>query len=180
MFDRQLIDYLPPALRKVLDFEAITSAQQPEIEAAWAALELVMNNQFIDSATEAGVSVWERELNIAPLVSDTLDARKQRIKAAWAYGIVYTYNWLVDWLKKACGEENPPPVVDGYVLRATVSSSVDHKRIFDDMRRYVPSNMIIEPHVMLRKVTMPHYAGSALWLAKKQTITMEPWYPEEE
>ena len=62
MLDRKLIDYLPPVLQSVMEFAAITGAQQPEIEAAWDALNLVMDNQFIDTATEAGVTVWEKEL----------------------------------------------------------------------------------------------------------------------
>lgn len=111
MLDRKLIDYLPPVLQSVMEFAAITGAQQPEIEAAWDALNLVMDNQFIDTATEAGVTVWEKELNIVPLATDTLEDRKQRLKTAWTYGVVYTYNWLVNWLKTSCGESNPLPTI---------------------------------------------------------------------
>lgn len=176
MFDnRKLIDYLPPVLQKVMDFMAITGAQQPEIEAAWGALDLVMNNQFIDSATEDGVAVWEKELNITPLATDTLEDRKQRIKAAWTYGVVYTYNWLVDWLKNSCGNDNPPPTINGYVLRAALPVSVDYLRILDDMRRYVSANVLIDPLILLSKVKAPHYTGSAFRHSIKQTIQTDAW-----
>lgn len=175
MLDRKLIDYLPPVLQSVMEFAAITGAQQPEIEAAWDALNLVMDNQFIDTATEAGVTVWEKELNIVPLATDTLDDRKQRLKTAWTYGVVYTYNWLVDWLKTSCGESNPPPTINDYTLRVSLPVSVDYLHILDDMRRYISANVLIDPLILLSKIKVPHYTGSAFRHSIKQTLTTEEW-----
>lgn len=175
MLDRKLIDYLPPVLQSVMEFAAITGAQQPEIEAAWDALNLVMDNQFIDTATEAGVTVWEKELNIVPLATDTLDDRKQRLKTAWTYGVVYTYNWLVNWLKTSCGESNPPPTINDYTLRVSLPVSVDYLHILDDMRRYVAANVLIDPLILLSKIKIPHYTGSAFRHSIKQTLTTEEW-----
>lgn len=175
MLDRKLIDYLPPVLQSVMEFAAITGAQQPEIEAAWDALNLVMDNQFIDTATEAGVTVWEKELNIVPLATDTLEDRKQRLKTAWTYGVVYTYNWLVNWLKTSCGEGNPPPTINDYTLRVSLPVSVDYLHILDDMRRYVAANVLIDPLILLSKIKIPHYTGSAFRHSIKQTLTTEEW-----
>ena len=133
--DRKLIDYLPPILQKVMEFMAITDAQQPEIEKAWAALNLIMDNQFIDTATEEGVSVWESELGITPLSTDTLESRKQRIKTFWTYGVVYTYNWLVNWLKTSCGDDNPLPTMNEYTLRVALPISIDYIGLLESMRR---------------------------------------------
>lgn len=175
MLDRKLIDYLPPVLQSVMEFAAITGAQQPEIEAAWDALNLVMDNQFIDMATEAGVTVWEKELNIVPLATDTLEDRKQRLKTAWTYGVVYTYNWLVNWLKTSCGENNPLPTINDYTLRVSLPVSVDYLHILDDMRRYVAANVLIDPLILLSKIKIPHYTGSAFRHSIKQTLTTEEW-----
>ena len=175
MLDRKLIDYLPPVLQRVMEFAAITGAQQPEIEAAWDALNLVMDNQFIDTATEAGVMVWEKELNIVPLATDALEDRKQRLKTAWTYGVVYTYNWLVNWLKTSCGENNPLPTINEYTLRVSLPVSVDYLHILDDMRRYVSANVLIDPLILLSKIKVPHYTGSAFRHSIKQTLTTEAW-----
>ena len=175
MLDRKLIDYLPPVLQNVMEFMAITGAQQPEIEAAWDALNLVMDNQFIDTATEAGVTVWEKELNIVPLATDTLEDRKQRIKTAWAYGVVYTYNQLVNWLNASCGESLPLPTINDYTLRVALPVSADYLHILDDMRRYVAANVFINPLILLSKIKVPHYTGSAIRHSTKQTITTEDW-----
>lgn len=175
MFDRKLIEYLPSVLQKVMEFMAITNAQQLDIEAAWNALDLVMNNQFIDTATEEGIAVWEKELNIIPLVTDTLEDRKQRLKAAWTYGVVYTYNWLVDWLKNSCGNGTPPPTINGYILRAALPVSVDYLRILDYMRRYISANILIDPLILLSKIKMPHYTGTAFRNSVKQTMQTDDW-----
>ncbi|MEE0582983.1 MAG: hypothetical protein UC328_07395, partial [Adlercreutzia sp.] len=58
----------------------INAANEPEISIAWDALALVLANQFLDTATASGVAVWERELNIRPKDTDTLEVRKARIK----------------------------------------------------------------------------------------------------
>ena len=158
-----------------MEFAAITGAQQPEIDAAWDALNLVMDNQFIDTATEAGVTLWEQELNIVPLASDTLEDRKQRLKTAWTYGVVYTYNWLVNWLKNSCGESNPLPTIKDYTLRVSLPVSVDYLHILDDMRRYISANVLIDPLILLSKIRVPHYTGSAFRHSIKQTLTTEEW-----
>lgn len=173
--DRKLIDYLPPVLQRVAEFMAITSAQQPEIEQAWGALDLIMNNQFIDTATDEGVSVWEKELNITPLNTDTLEERKRRIKTAWTYGVVYTYNWLSDWLKASCGKDNPPPSIDGYVLHIALPVSIDYVHILDTMRRYVSANILIDPRILLTTTDCPHYTGAAFRNGIKQSMQCTAW-----
>ena len=81
--ERRLLEYLPPALRQVLDFQQINAASEPEIRLAWQALSRVLGNQFLAEADAAGLAVWERELGIYPKAGDGLAVRRARIKAAW-------------------------------------------------------------------------------------------------
>lgn len=175
MNDRKLIDYLPPVLRSVMEYMDITDAQQPEIERAWDALNLVMDNQFIDTATEEGVAVWERELNITPLNTETLEERKQRIKTAWIYGVVYTYNWLVGWLKTSSGNTSRLPAINEYTLRVALPVSVDYIRLLEDMRRYISANVLIDPLILLTEIKMTHYAGAAFRHSVRQTMQTPEW-----
>lgn len=137
MLDRKLIDYLPPVLQNVAEFAAITDAEQPEIEAAWDALGLVMDNQFIDSATEQGVALWERELGITPLASDTLADRKQRLKLAWALGVVYTYTVLSRQMSELGGRAD----LHDYTLRIDLPLSANIAGISLDLSRILPANI---------------------------------------
>ena len=81
--DRRLLNYLPPVLREVLEFQTINRANEPEISLAWDAITRVLANQFLEDADEDGVAVWEQELRLFPKDTDPLEARKARIKAKW-------------------------------------------------------------------------------------------------
>ncbi len=114
--DRQLIDYLPPVLREIEEFKAINSAIQPEIERAWAELGRLMNNQFLTTADENGMSRWEKELHILPKDTDTPEARKTRIKAMWNRKLPYSFGWLRNWLSGLCGTEGHSESVSDYII----------------------------------------------------------------
>ena len=114
--DRRLINYLPPVLREVLEFQAINNANEPEISIAWDALALLFANQFLDTATEAGVKVWERELRIFPKDTDTLAGRKARIKAMWNLELPYTLPWLKNWLTSICGPQGHEETISDYTI----------------------------------------------------------------
>lgn len=160
MLERKLIDYLPPVLQNVMEFQAINEAQQPEFDMAWESLNFLMDNQFIDTATEVGVKAWEEELNLVPLATDTLDDRKLRVKTAWASNAVYTYKWLSDWLKIACKENVPHINLNDYTLRITLPVSVDYSYILDSMRKYIPVNIFIDAVILFSASRTPCYAGA--------------------
>lgn len=114
--DRRLLNYLPPVLREVLEIQTINKANEPEIAVAWDALTLVLANQFLDTADENGVSVWERELRIYPKDTDSMEVRKARIKAMWNLELPYTVPWLRNWLAGLCGATGYELTVSGYVV----------------------------------------------------------------
>lgn len=170
MPDRKLIDYLPPVLQSVMEFAAIMDTQQPAIDAAWAALDSVMNNQFIDTATEIGVSIWEKEIGIIPLSSDTLDDRKHRLKTALACNIVYTYNWLAEWLNASYGAGSASPSVKDYTLHVSLPISSDYAFALDKLRRQLPSNLMIDPTLLITRWKSTYFVGIACRTSFKRTI----------
>lgn len=122
--DRHLIDYLPPVLKKVREFQAINEANEPEFTLAWAAVQLLLDNQFLETATEVGVSVWEKELGIYPKDTDTLELRKMRIKAMWGLHPPYTITWLRNWMTRLCGEAGHSEWVEDYRINVQLNYSV--------------------------------------------------------
>lgn len=122
--DRRLLDYLPPVLREVLEFQAINEANEPEISLAWDALALVLANQFLDTADSSGVSVWEKELRIFPKDTDTLEVRKARIKAMWNLELPYTVPWLKNWLTSICGPAGHEETISDYTINIQLDYNV--------------------------------------------------------
>ena len=123
--DRHLLDYLPPVLRDVVELQAINGANEPEIVCAWAALARVLENQFLDAADEAGLARWEGELKILPKDTDTLEARRARIKAQWNLELPYTLPWLKSWLAGLCGADGYQLAVEDY----TIHVELDHTKL---------------------------------------------------
>ena len=154
----KLIEYLPPEFLKIAEYSELCRTEQPFFDDLWKAAQLILDNQFIDTADENGVCMWEKELGIVPLAADTLEERKQRIKNAWTYGIVYTYRWLCGWLKDFSGSAD----VKDYTLNVKLPSGCDYANILDTLRRYISANMAINPTITLKESDLKLYAGLAI------------------
>lgn len=96
--DRQLINYLPYAVREFADFQGIATGEQPEFELVWDAQQQVFDNQFIDTAGDYGLSRWEKMLNIFPKGTDTLETRRARIKTKLNNFVPYTIRVFMQML----------------------------------------------------------------------------------
>lgn len=165
--DRRLIDYLPPVLRDVLEFSAINDANEPNIKAAWAALDRVMDNQFLDTADSAGVSIWEQELDIRPKDTDTLEARKVRIKSMWNLELPYTLPWLRRWLSSVSEGLPFETFTQDYILHILTEWDRDGQvdSIKNILEHTVPANMIINSRNSIKCNTeSPLYAATGLAL----------------
>lgn len=125
--ERKLINYLPYIARNYMELECITGAEQPEFEAAWMAADDLLNNQFIDTAGDLGVSRWENILKIVPKGTDSLEVRKTRIKAMLNLELPYTFPWLKKWLTSICGPAGHEEFVSDY----TINIQLDHTLLPD-------------------------------------------------
>lgn len=96
--ERKLINYLPYELRKYAEFQGITTGEQPEFELVWDSEQEVFDNQFIDTASNYGLSRWEKMLNIFPKGTDTLETRRARIKTKLNNFVPYTIRVLAQML----------------------------------------------------------------------------------
>lgn len=163
--DRRLLDYLPPVLREVMEFRAINEANEPEITIAWDALALVLANQFLDTADEWGVSMWERELKIYPKDTDTMEVRKTRIKGLWNMELPYTFLWLKNWLTGLCGPEGHDESVDGYTINIQLDytklpeANMFAAEILEMLMSVRPSNMRVLMTAFLHSTGAVHHGA---------------------
>lgn len=163
--DRRLIDYLPPVLRDVAEFRAINAANEPEISRAWDSLEQVMANQFIDDADEYGVQMWEQELKILPKGTDTLEARKARIRSQWNLELPYTLTWLRRWITATTNGLPYTTSVKDYTLAVQVSLIAKGQlpEIATMLSRIVPANIVIDLSVKYNQhLTLAGYTHGQL------------------
>lgn len=147
MYDRNLIDYLPQAERGIKEFDAIlTKAEQPEVALSWGAIDNAMKDQFIEDATENGVSRWEKILNIFPKATDSLDVRKFTILTRINEQLPFTMVTLQEQLKTLCGEDGYEVTLDdaGVHVRVALSAKSNYNDVDALLKRVVPANTVVD------------------------------------
>lgn len=161
--NRKLLDYYPPVIAAILDIQELMRVLQLSNDALWDAMSFVLENQYIDTATEEGVKMWERELGIVPASTDTLAQRKARLRLKWVPSNRFTMKWLYEWLQSACGTKDVlMPTVEDYTLHVTLPWSVSWKTIFDDLEQYKPANIALDRRVALPQSENRLLAGFAI------------------
>lgn len=174
--DRHLLNYLPPVLREVLEFQIINGANEPEISLAWDAITRVLANQFLEDADEDGVAVREQELRLFPKDTDTLEARKARIKAKWNLELPYTLRWLKNWLAGLCGPDGHSVSLQDYTLDIqldyTVLPEADRLagEILDMLLTVRPENIHILMTALLQST-----GGVRLGAYTERSLHMDLW-----
>lgn len=99
-----VLEYLPEPVKVIREFQAIATAEDPELSALWQSIADAELDQFIDEATVTGVRRWETNLGLAPKLTDTLVERRLRIKTRINEQPPYTYRTLDQKLATLCGE----------------------------------------------------------------------------
>lgn len=142
-----LTSYLPPYLQAYKQETVVTlEAESPEFELIWKALDQVLNNEFVETADDLGISRWEKILGIFPNSTDTLENRRFRIMAKMIETRPYTVAQLNGILRNLCGEDNYTVQVSGYVLVVRIGLTASSN--FDDiaalLQKISPANMVID------------------------------------
>jgi len=114
--DRRIIEYLPHVLRSVTEYRELMEAEQPELEALWAAQDAVLADQYVVTANEYGISRWEAMLGIFPKDTDGLEMRRARVLSMLRLKLPYTKRWLAAWLDDLCGEGNYSLAISAYTI----------------------------------------------------------------
>lgn len=143
--NRKLNDYLPDFLRP--HFESLLESEEPEFELAWAKLFDVLENAFLDSAKEEGISRYESLLRITPLASDNLENRRFVVLTRIGSNQIVTLQTIKEELAALVGEQGYQLTVDSSSYVMTVRLELGVKRHFDvvkaGFKAKCPANLII-------------------------------------
>ena len=104
--ETNLIKYLPYEVRKYQDFQVIVESENPEFNRIYNISEMLLNETFIMTAGEYGISRLESILGIIPNIEDSLQDRRLRILSRWNNEIPYTWRVLIQKLNSICGVGN--------------------------------------------------------------------------
>lgn len=150
-----ILSYLPPVLREVYEMQAVAQGENSALNDLWQGTEDLMNDQFIDSATENGVSRWEKMLLLTPKDTDTLPERKFRVKSALSGRLPFTIWVLREQLDALCGAGNYELTVDHAAYKVTVLLALAAQQNFEAAQEMLynmlPANLVIEVSLMYNR-----------------------------
>mgnify|MGYP001024787577 CR=1 FL=1 len=180
-----LKQYLPEVIKHNREFEALHNAQNPQIHAIWQALEVVFNNEFLESLTEYGCQRWEGILNIIPQKSETLESRRKNIWIRFNENLPYTWKRLVKLMDAICGENGYTMELyhNEYFLDVSVKLTEQNlnghmiKQIVEMFQRVLPANIAYEKKFNYDSENAIVKVGSFTTIA--QYIDVLPYMPTE-
>jgi hypothetical protein len=138
-------EYWPKDIEGISEFGLIADAENDELDVLEQEIANILDDQFIETATERGIARREAILGIVPYGDDMLETRRFRVAGKWLNRLPYTYRMLQERLNALLGdgkyviELNNEP----YTLKVLIELVV--KRQFDAaqemLREVVPANL---------------------------------------
>lgn len=150
----KLLNYLPPYLQRYRELIAITDAEYPEIDNVRQSINLVLDEQFIDTLDEYGCERWERMLKIAIKPTDTLELRRYTILSKLLQDLPYTMRRLHEVLTRLCGADYYSVVLKHteYFIQVWIEIESMEKQdiVIDTVKRMIPANLILDVQINFR------------------------------
>lgn len=144
-------EYWSPVVAESLEFTVIADAENPEFNYLWEKIYGLVDEFFVKSASEYGVSRMEKMLGIVPLTTETLEQRKDRLIWKLNLKIPYTMKFLKNLLASMVGEENREVEHDNdtQVLTVKIREGLrDMNQLRKDLEKIIPAHLILELVVM--------------------------------
>ena len=100
-----LVSYLPPFVAEYKEIRETLTAENPEFNLLWDAMDRVLKNEFIVTADEYGISRFEKLLQIFPSKKESLENRRAVVLSRMMEQRPYTYRTLQRMLDALYGPD---------------------------------------------------------------------------
>lgn len=141
-----MIDYLPLFLRDIREYIRITEIEQPEFEEGWAQAEYALQEAFLMTATDYGLSRWEGMMGVTPKGTETIEERRFRILSLLASDTPYTYRQLEKLLTSLCGKGGYEIELDhnnySILVKVALTSRSSYEAVIELLAKIIPANLI--------------------------------------
>jgi hypothetical protein len=168
--------YWMPILRQIREFQEIAKTEDAELNILYAEIERVLNNMYIETSDEYGISRLEKIMKINPDAGDTLENRRFRVLSRWNDRVPYTDRELYNRLLNLCGEGNFEILENYKDYELNIITMVSLIGSFDEICRMmdlmIPCNIVMTIENILNSegVGYPRY-GIAVATSMRYTIT---------
>lgn len=142
-----IIDYLIEPLKGIKEIQAVNDVENPILNAEWGLYEHQLNNQFVVSTDEYGISRYEKMLKIKVSDTDTLETRIFNVLTKYQEEGPFTWKKLQMILDSMLG-------VGNYTLERDVANKIlnvklqltisrQYEILSEFLERVTPQNMIL-------------------------------------
>ncbi len=140
----KLVEYMPPYLKNVIEFNKIFDAEDVEIESMRYLIDKILKEVIVKTATSYGLKKYETIYNITKK-EETIEARRMTILLKMDNKVPYTLKSLCLKLNVLCGK-NFNVEIEGYRIKITTHlQDVGRVKELESLLNYmVPCNMVIE------------------------------------
>lgn len=188
MIEERTVDlwqYLPDFLKQFRELNTLFEAERPQFQALVHNELSLLNNLFIDTATNEGLKRFEQILHLYPDPTDTLEIRRSNIMSAWFSDKTYTLKTLLNRLSTLQGNDNIQlewDEDDAYLLHVTtrleIKGQVD--RLHEILEEMFPADIAYQStnYIEATKEVGVYYAAGlsvtgTLFLTNDFTGTVE-------
>lgn len=88
-----ILRYLPPILHEIKELQKISELENPTLEQVWQMVEDALNNQFVVSAKEDGLTRYEKMFKLVAGESEDIETRRFRVMSRYQERL--PFSWLV-------------------------------------------------------------------------------------
>ena len=140
--------YWASVVGKTDEFKQIALTENPEFNKLGEYIRRILQDAFINDATDYGVKRWEKMLKIVPEKTDTLEDRKVRILTQLNIQLPYTWRILEQMISSFVGEGNyTMKYINDYyklIIRLKITSESQYSTVLNLLKNVVPQNIVID------------------------------------
>ena len=175
--DIDISQFLPPVSRDSRDMQEIMRVENPEFILLWEIMADLLDNQFIPSMGELGLSHWEWILEVLPQDTDTIEDRRNRILRLLAGTRPYTVEKLQEMLDAMFGRGAVGVDLNENLYEIWFILSKEMRERSGEVINYaepiVPKNLLLKTLVE-EKVQTKSNVGGGLYLVDKEITILKP------
>lgn len=170
--DIDISQFLPPVSRDSRDMQEIMRVENPEFILLWEIMADLLDNQFIPSMGELGLSHWEWILEVLP--QDTIEDRRNRILRLLAGTRPYTVEKLQEMLDATFGRGAVGVDLNENLYEIWFILNKEMRERSGEVINYVepivPKNLLLKTLVEEKIQTKSTFSGGLIMVDKEITI----------
>lgn len=143
----KLIEYMPPFLRTVREFNVIFEAEDAEVDNLKNEISRLLKEVIVKTAESYGLERYEKIYHIKN-VAETLEARRMTILLRMNNRTQYTYKWLINTLNEAIGKENYVITTDFKNYKMHIEIALNYTEAAEilkrDLVKQIPANIELD------------------------------------